>query len=104
MNALDNSSPDDNFDWDQENVVERIWNELDGRVDRSTINHVISDVVLSFEGARIKTFIPILVYKHAVEMLRLELKNGKTQEAIPVHLETAASTTLDHNAVDVLTQ
>ncbi|MEA3438905.1 MAG: hypothetical protein U9R58_01330 [Chloroflexota bacterium] len=76
---LNNQNPavhNDTFDWDKEGTVEQIWEDMDSMFARATIEQVVSEVVLKFEAARIKTFIPIFVHRETVERLKAELVGG----------------------------
>ncbi len=60
-------------DWDVEALLERIWNDLEGTVSRSTIRQVFTEVIPYYESAPIQTFIPIFVQKETVKRLRAGL-------------------------------
>jgi len=57
-------------DWDKEAIVEQIWNDLQGTVDRSTIRYELAKVTPTFKDARIATYVPLSVRKLTVERLR----------------------------------
>ncbi len=61
------SSPGGNID----NVlIESIWIELDGRVDRDYIRRAILEASEKFQHAPIKTFIPIFIRRYVLERLQ----------------------------------
>ena len=92
MNTPNNFSPDDTLDWDQERTIEQIWKALDGKVARSAIEQVISEIALKYVGARIKTFIPILIQKEAVARLKTELSNTPPDTIIHTKSELISNT------------
>ena len=60
-------------DWDVETLIERIWNDLGGKVSRSTICQVLAEVLPNYESARVQTFVPIFIHKDTVKRLRVGL-------------------------------
>ena len=46
---------------DIEAVIEQIWNDLNGTTSRSEIRKTLLEVASKYEGARIKTYVPILL-------------------------------------------
>ena len=64
------------IDLDVATMVDQIWNDLQGVVSRSTIRQVLLAILPEYEQARIRTFLPILMRRKAVEMLRVELSEG----------------------------
>ena len=67
-------------EWDVENLLQRIWNHLEGTVSRSTIRQVLTEVIPIYESAPIQTFVLIFVHKETVERLQAGLA-----EAPPYH-------------------
>jgi hypothetical protein len=55
-------------------LVEAMWHELDQQLPRERVKCVVAEVALGFQHATVKTFLPILVHRHALERLRQELK------------------------------
>lgn len=56
--------------WDEGALVDQIWNDLDGRVTRSAIRRVLTEIIPRYESAHVQTYVPIFVRKEAVERLR----------------------------------
>ena len=56
--------------WDPEIVIEQVWTELEGRVTRSTIRAVLTEVIHKYERAPVQTFVPIFIRRETVEQLR----------------------------------
>ena len=56
-------------------LVDEIWHELDKQLPRVRVRCVVSEIALRFQDATVKTFLPILVHRCAVEQLRQELNN-----------------------------
>lgn len=53
-----------------ETVVEEIWNDLDGQVDRDQVREVAFDVALEFADATVTSFIPLFIRRRAYERLK----------------------------------
>ncbi len=53
--------------------VEAIWHELDGQLPRARVHSVVSEIALRFQDATVKTFLPILVHRRAIQRLREEI-------------------------------
>jgi hypothetical protein len=51
-------------------LTEELWDDLGGEVDRQTIRRVLTEVVGTYQDARITTFVPIFVRRDALEILR----------------------------------
>ena len=62
--------------WDEEAIIEQIWHELQGVVDRSTIGHELAQVIPTFHGARVKTYVPVFLHRKTVERLRAKLADA----------------------------
>ena len=76
----------DLLDLDVESIVEQVWNDLQGVVDRPAIRYEIGEVIPAFAGARIRTYVPIFVRRNTVRRLRariarvtLEPKHGASR-------------------------
>lgn len=57
-------------DLDIETLVEQIWLELDGAVDRAVIEQVVQEVLPRFDDARVKSFVPIFIRKEVKDRLK----------------------------------
>jgi len=55
---------------DLEELTERIWRDLHGKVDPTRVRQVLVDLLPQYQGARILTFVPILMQRDAIEILR----------------------------------
>ena len=51
-------------------LIESIWKELNGRVDRDYIRRAILEASEKFQHAPIKTFIPIFIRRYVLERLQ----------------------------------
>lgn len=73
-NAPGRHTISDQEDGDLENILptltDRIWKDLDGQVSKAEIQAVILEQWRSYEGAVVKTFVPIFIYRSAVSQLR----------------------------------
>ena len=59
---------------DLDELAERIWRDLHGQVDQSEIRQVLFDLKPKYQEARILTFIPVLMRRNAIEILRRRSK------------------------------
>ena len=57
-------------DWDERAIVEQIWNDLQGTIERSTIRQELTQVIPRFQNARIEIYIPIFLRRVTIERLR----------------------------------
>ena len=55
---------------DLDELTEKIWRDLQGQVDQSKIRQVLVDLKPKYQEARILTFIPLLMRRNAIEILR----------------------------------
>jgi|GEM_PF-6721724 hypothetical protein len=55
---------------DLEGLIELIWHDLNGQVDQAKIRQVLVDLQPKYREARILTFVPILIRRNAIEILR----------------------------------
>ncbi len=59
---------------DLDELTDRIWRDLQGQVDQSKIRQVLVDLKPKYKEARILTFIPVLMRRNAIEILRCRTK------------------------------
>ena len=59
-------------EWSQDSLIERTWRDFKGEVPRSRISEVIADFILRYEDAKVKTFLPILIRRQAIDLLNAE--------------------------------
>ncbi len=55
---------------DLEALTDRIWRDLYGHVEQAKVHQVLVDLLPKYQEARIFTFIPILMRRDAIEILR----------------------------------
>lgn len=53
-----------------ETIVEGIWNDLDGQIDRDQVREVAFDVAHEFTNATVTAFIPLFIRRRAYERLK----------------------------------
>lgn len=51
-------------------LIESIWKDLNGRVDREHIRRAVLEARARYKHATIKTFIPILIRRYVLERLQ----------------------------------
>ena len=59
---------------DLDDLTEKVWRDLQGQVDQSKIREVLVDLKPKYKEARILTFIPVLMRRNAIEILRSRTK------------------------------
>jgi hypothetical protein len=57
-------------------IIEEIWRDFDGRVDRGHIRRVATEVIGEFSGATITNFIPIFLQRITRERLRIAIQEA----------------------------
>lgn len=72
--------PYDVIDGIDDELVEAIWHELDQQIPRERVSCVVAEVALGFQHATVKTFLPILVHRQALERLRQELNTMNSSD------------------------
>ena len=65
---------------DIEAIIEQIWDDLGGVASRSEIRIALTEVAPEYEGARVKTYVPIFLRRDVHRRLqnRLTPKQGAT--------------------------
>lgn len=53
-----------------ESLVEKVWRDLDKQLPREQVTHVVAEIALKFQDATVKTFLPILIHREAMERLK----------------------------------
>jgi hypothetical protein len=51
-------------------LIESIWKEMDGRVDRDNINQAVLEARARYQQATIDSFIPIFIRRYVLERLQ----------------------------------
>lgn len=52
-------------------IIEAIWSDLEGRVDREQVRQVALDVAQDFADATVTSFVPLFIRRHTYERLKL---------------------------------
>ena len=78
-------------DWEVETVIEQVWQELQGEVNRAVILQVLLKIMPKYENARVTTYVPLLVHREAVDVLRARL-DDETPPVNPVGVNGTYST------------
>ena len=63
---------DDHSDWDIDALTEEIWLKLDGNVSRTEVELTILNLFARYEDAPVKNFVPVVVRRKALLILREE--------------------------------
>ena len=61
---------------DLQSVAHRIHKEFDARLDPQTVDECLHRVAARFDGARVRSFVPLLVRRYVSEELRNSLKHA----------------------------
>ena len=75
----------DDPEWEIEDMIERVWHQLHGRVNRTDILQVLLEILPKYEDARVKLYVPILVHRKAVDVLYARL-DDETPPVNPVRV------------------
>ena len=70
--SLAEAHPYDVVDGIDNVFVDAVWHELDRQLPRERVHCVVTEIALGFQHATVKTFLPILVRRLALERLRQE--------------------------------
>ncbi len=54
-----------------ETVIETIWSDLEGRVDREQVRQVALEVAQDFADATVTSFVPLFIRRRTYERLKL---------------------------------
>jgi len=77
----------DGSEWDVEVMIEQVWRQFQGRVNRSDILQVLLEILPKYEDARVTLYVPILVHREVVAALRARLDEATpdrpAREAMP---------------------
>jgi hypothetical protein len=65
-------------------MAEQIWQKFQGRVSHAAIRQILLDILPMYENARVRRYVPILVRRKALEMLRWELAEGSASDEAKV--------------------
>ena len=65
-----------------EAMIEEVWHQLQGRVNRTEILQVLLEILPKYEDARVKLYVPILVHREAVDVLRARLDEAKPDRSV----------------------
>jgi len=67
IETKDASNTDDQVDND---LVESIWNKLDGTVERESIRRAIVEAEAKYKHSQVKTYVPILMRRYILQSLK----------------------------------
>jgi hypothetical protein len=57
---------------DVDSLVEQIWVDLDGNVERGVVERTVKDVLAGFRDVRVRSFLPIFIRKEVMDRLRVK--------------------------------
>ena len=60
-----------------EELIEDIWSDLEGKVTRDNILQVATEVATKFREASVMTFVPIFIRRQTSERLKARLKGNQ---------------------------
>lgn len=58
------------FDFVDDELIESVWQELDGRVSHERIRQTAQDVAIRYGNAKVMTFLQIFILRKTLEQLR----------------------------------
>jgi hypothetical protein len=59
-------------EWNTADLIERTWREFNGEVPRSRIREVVNELLDGYQDAKVKTYLPILIRRQAIDLLNAE--------------------------------
>lgn len=68
--------------WNDEAIVDRIWLDLQGTVDRSIIRQELMQVIPGFQKAHVQTYVPIFLHRVTLERIRATLAVALPTDAV----------------------
>ena len=57
-----------------DSIVEKVWHDLHEQLPYEHVSQVVAEVTFEYQDARVKTFLPILIHREALDRLRELLK------------------------------
>lgn len=54
-------------------IIDKVWQELDRQLPRETIGRTVTEISLAYQDAKVQAFVPMFVYRQAVERLKRQL-------------------------------
>ena len=55
--------------WNENELVERIWQELGGRYPQQRIRTAVQEIGSRFQEVRVKQFVPIFIHRETIDLL-----------------------------------
>jgi hypothetical protein len=90
------NSMDPKSEGDFEILIDQVWNDLQGQVNRATVQQMLLEVIREYEDATITTFVPIFIRRDAVDTLRGTLVQAEVDPVTKRRL-LPERTTVRHN-------
>ena len=56
-----------------DSIIDKVWQELDRQLPREDIGRTVTEISLEYQDAKVKAFVPMFVYRQAVERLKRQL-------------------------------
>jgi hypothetical protein len=60
-----------------DSLIEQIWHDLDGKVNREQICQVVTEIAAEFRTATVTTFVPIFIRRQAREKLETRVNESR---------------------------
>ena len=71
QNAIEQlAMSEESSDWNTEDLVEQVWNDLAKSTPRPTIHQTVTRLLAKYDDAAIRRYVPLLVRREARELLR----------------------------------
>ena len=58
------------FSHDIEAIIEQIWHKFKGTTSREEIREMVAEAISKYEDVRIRTYVPIFLYRDVIQRLR----------------------------------
>ena len=71
QNAIEGlASSEEGSDWNTEDLVEQVWNDLAKSIPRPTVQQTVTRLLAKYDDATIRRYVPLVVRREARELLR----------------------------------
>lgn len=78
------NNPESSY-WDVDAIVDQVGSSLDSRIPQSTVFTTVLSILEKYNDAAIRIYVPILVHREAVELLRKASSGEMTMSLYRLH-------------------
>ena len=89
--VVENKLDANHFSHDIEAIIEQIWHTFKGATSREEIREMVAEAASDYENVRIRTYVPIFLYRNVVQRLRNDPDRHQCGEVPEAYNKSAAS-------------